>query len=496
MDYALYIKVFFYYVENLLFCLKQPVVTNEIFPLEFANKYRINFLFQKLLSKENIDNYQLNQIIVLKMINRKYKQLEIISEIQTILRKNNINSLVVKGIPQEYIVYGDIQSRNIGDIDVFVSQKDFQKSYRVLRENGYKQPFNDSFIPQLASPFDWEIFIEKEKNESIELKFGLSELRTKVDFLWDYTQEITVNNTRIITLNNSATLALLYANLHKHLLGRDSMYSDYVRLLMDYLFSLNEQINFYELFEISQKLEIVHKIYELYLNLKKHIHFSQSQKEGFELFNPLNAKYIMELDGYKSDKPMNGGLLFSSEDSDNIFNSNDNYKRYRKCLKNAILNGLNEKDFFYIKKQGEIIIKNIGVIIGVNVIDRYLYLKVTHLNHNGNKYKIFWEEQETGIVPGNYIYIYDNIVYDNKIIEVSGDNMTTDEQTICLYETLRNDYKCIVDSLEQDSNLIKMYIIDRMVIKSENAKFLLFKITKFNEEYKDGISSIYIKIEI
>ncbi len=92
-------------------------------------KYGLGFLSQvETANRSTIVSLGLRQRYYLYELNRLLVAFE----------KENVPMLVLKGLPLTYEIYGDIDSRFSGDIDILCEPEYFVQSFRIICESGYR----------------------------------------------------------------------------------------------------------------------------------------------------------------------------------------------------------------------------------------------------------------------------------------------------------------------------------------------------------------------
>lgn len=74
-------------------------------------------------------------------LNSHLKNLLMKAELEAILivlARNNIDCIILKGLPFAERIYGALGTRSNGDIDLLVQEKDLELAFRVLEDQGYK----------------------------------------------------------------------------------------------------------------------------------------------------------------------------------------------------------------------------------------------------------------------------------------------------------------------------------------------------------------------
>ncbi len=101
-------------------------------------------------------------VIVYSQVAQWTKLMEAQNDLIELLRKNNIELAIIKGSAAA-INYPKPDYRMMGDVDFFVKAEDFEKTYELLLQNGYKLA-GDETIAQMHVEKDKYHHVELEKN--------------------------------------------------------------------------------------------------------------------------------------------------------------------------------------------------------------------------------------------------------------------------------------------------------------------------------------------
>lgn len=309
------------------------------------------YLLENNIRVDTLDKWYLSMLIT------KKRQ---ISDMKIIVNKfveESIEYLIIKGIPQEIQLYGSILLRDVGDIDIVVKPEFFKKAYEILYSLGYRQNDNtSSTTPQkVASVYYWEISMyDATKTYVIELKIASSAVRKNFGELFNYKHKIEIDKFEVYTLNHVGTLLHTLSNMHEENVGRQSINTKLRNDIEAYV-ALCKYGGDLDLIELSEKLEVRHKIYEVIKRLDAIFGLSEAQLDFGENFHIKYCNYKHELDGW-SDTPewRNGALLFEEDKtySSNFFmDGNNSFGEFMKLFKNTCyLNRNFTADRFCIRK--------------------------------------------------------------------------------------------------------------------------------------------------
>lgn len=86
----------------------------------------------KYITFDKTDIFTLNRRKAIMMLNQN-----ILLKICDLFHSNNIDYISFKGVILSNLLYKNSFSRNAGDIDIFVSESNFERAYQLLSETGY-----------------------------------------------------------------------------------------------------------------------------------------------------------------------------------------------------------------------------------------------------------------------------------------------------------------------------------------------------------------------
>jgi len=388
-------------IEILLSKKKEIYTDKRLFNCDLYSEMHMEILHKnKIISpmryylKENNIRIDIFDKWFLSMLITKNKQIIDIKKIVNRFVDESIDYLIIKGIPQEIQLYGSILLRDVGDIDIIVKPKFFKKAYQILYLLGYRQDNNTSpSTPQkVNSVYYWEISMyDTTRTYIIELKTASSAVRKNFGELFKYKHNIEIDKFEICTLNHVGTLLHILSNMHEDNIGRKSINTNLRNDIEAYVALCKYGCNL-ELVELSEKLEVRHKIYEVIKRLDAIFGLSENQLHFGENFHIKYCKYKQELDGW-SDTPewRNGALLFEEDKSysgNSIMEGDYSFGKFVRLFKDACYSKHNyTADRIYIRKgdvSNSIIYRGYrGCTYNFKISKRYiltLYVKIQFKN--------------------------------------------------------------------------------------------------------------------
>ena len=222
-----------HYVFTTLYCLFQRAELLSFLPEDLVS-------YMKHLTELNRDRNQ--QII------------EQATELNTILRQNDIQPIFLKGTGNLLQgLYDDIGERMVGDIDFIIRPEDYNETIKILKEYGYQKVFDRHSIPGKHYPRSFkegsvaaiEIHKEMVKNP-FEPAFNYETIKGHI---------ISKNGFSVLSYEHQLSLAVIALQIND-----DGQYYNTISLR-----------NAYDVFCLSQKVDA-----------------SSSIKELDQIFHPLN----------------------------------------------------------------------------------------------------------------------------------------------------------------------------------------------------------------
>lgn len=168
-----------------------------------------------------------------------------ISDIYQFSQKNKVRFLLIKGLALSKIIYDDLYSRQINDIDLLIDEYDGIKFDSIMREIGYVQPYKAdwskgqfSFLPFLTlhgrdSKHYYEYYKFGENISKVEVHRTLTGYRPIInEILWS-NSTINIDGININTLSLEHTFVYLIINAHNASETKQSLQKKIV--LRDYI---------------------------------------------------------------------------------------------------------------------------------------------------------------------------------------------------------------------------------------------------------------------
>lgn len=161
-------------------------------------------LGDKYVEFDEADNSSLRTRKAIMMLNQNT-----LLKISEFFYDNKIDYISFKGVILSNRLYQNSTSRNAGDIDIFVSERDFEQAYCLLLEKGYKLKYENGYTNQ-------HHVILKNDTSIIELHRNMYHPVINIDetYLRNNLDIIQISNRSIITFNITATLLHLIYHLY------------------------------------------------------------------------------------------------------------------------------------------------------------------------------------------------------------------------------------------------------------------------------------------
>ncbi len=147
--------------------------------IQLAAHHKLLPLLYRHLSTNCVDKVPLQLMILLKQFYKdnalqNLKKLSALVLIESRFRENKIKTLSVKGPVLTYLYYSDISLRSFCDIDILVSQENFQKATFILKKMGY------TYIPENIPEKYFFKFAQISHHGQLVDKYGV-----KVEIHWE-----------------------------------------------------------------------------------------------------------------------------------------------------------------------------------------------------------------------------------------------------------------------------------------------------------------------
>ncbi|MFH1612187.1 MAG: nucleotidyltransferase family protein, partial [bacterium] len=215
-------------------------------------------------------------------------------ELEKILKlNNNIEIIVLKGIPLTEFIYGNIGLRCIGDIDLLVQEKDLEKIKKNLLDFGFKISgySTENFYRSYHKHFHFTKELENGQKILLEIHWNIVKKNEpfKIDLEEIWKNKISLKNNSVSISVFSLEDAILYADLHLY----QHNYS-YICFLCDLSEILNfgkDKINWEKVLLLAKKSKLKTITYFGFLTAKKYFDAPISF-ETLQKFSPFYYKKI------------------------------------------------------------------------------------------------------------------------------------------------------------------------------------------------------------
>lgn len=143
-------------------------------------------------------------------INTKIRLAEM-CHINNILTSHEIYPIFFKGYISSYMLYDDMSSRDMGDLDLYVDEKNFIHSYNLLNSNGFIKYNNDLEDPHHVKLIKGKTVVELHRN------LFLNKNTINTDYILSHTEEYKIQQNKLISLNKTSYLLMMFYHLYIHM---------------------------------------------------------------------------------------------------------------------------------------------------------------------------------------------------------------------------------------------------------------------------------------
>jgi len=180
-----------------------------IFPIEYLEEFTTDE-FKRKVEKRRV-----------KMTVKALKMLKTLNQFKQILEIENIEFLLLKGIPLKYLLFKNSEKRISRDIDALVKPMDVKTVFQLLKRKGFHLStplieFKEEQWPLFLKEFDQVSFFHKETRVSIEIHWKLfrneSYFPVEESTLWKNRKTFNVGNVEFQSL--STPIHAVYISLH------------------------------------------------------------------------------------------------------------------------------------------------------------------------------------------------------------------------------------------------------------------------------------------
>jgi hypothetical protein len=216
----------------------------------------------------------LNNAFMLSLSRNSF-HMTVISEVLKILNKENIKTVLLKGMALELSVYGNTGLRQMTDIDILIDRNDYKRACKILIENGFLSlPVKSLFHLPIIAYTGKHLPSLLKNGASIDIHLDLFGVRKSI-----LTKLLYENSSKIVLAGQHAyipSLQLFFLYLVRHINSHEvndesqlRLYTDLVVLIEKYF----DEIFTYDLLTyateagleevLASKLEILRDIWEI-----------------------------------------------------------------------------------------------------------------------------------------------------------------------------------------------------------------------------------------
>lgn len=369
VEQKLVLDVCMSYVKNKNFTLINKDLTsiNWESVIQFCRQNKVLLIFHKLINKYIPDSAKNIFSDAISCYNSERQAT--LQELENIINNaetRRIDIIYIKGFVLSATLYDNVFFRDWGDIDLLVREEDTEKTVDLMLDLGYNQTiFGSVNVPPKEIKKKIEgakhelIFYKMVESESVwaEVKNSTSGLAKRfINYFIESAIPIKIQNYNIKTFDLNHTFLHLIGNTYNNTEYFKGVYDLNLRDYMDLLLFIkqnNEEVNWMQIRELTNKYEMTHKVYSVLYNTKELIselipedllelfdvkknQFDNNNKHGEVV--KWNSSFIFRLFN-KAERIKEFTTLFLKK---NISSENPNYKN------RIILNNSTESKSFTI----------------------------------------------------------------------------------------------------------------------------------------------------
>jgi hypothetical protein len=211
-----------------------------------ANSHGVAALVWHNLEKHNLLSVIPDDVIaylrgaLLKSLSWNTFNTEAMGEVLQLLNRENIKTVVLKGLALENSVYGNSGLRQMNDVDILISGEDCIKARKILISNGYVSlPVKSVFHKLILYHYGKHLPSLIKNGTSIEIHHELFGIRNHefTRMLYDNSYEVQIKGEKTWFPQPQIFFLYLVYHLHQHELNNESqlrLYTDLVVLIEKY----------------------------------------------------------------------------------------------------------------------------------------------------------------------------------------------------------------------------------------------------------------------
>lgn len=201
------------------------------------------------------------------------------THINSMLSKSGITPIHFKGYTLAYILFGNKNIRDVGDMDIYIEDEYFDKAYRLLSEYGF------NIFPGFTPEEKHHVAMGK-GTIYLELHRSIIKPETKINYkyLIEHTNELNISGSKILTFDVTATLLYMIYHAYSHMESAGKgitrkhmfehkyiyMYPYTVRHMFEialYIEKYNKEINWTDFLDDVKKQDLNRFFKELIINI-------------------------------------------------------------------------------------------------------------------------------------------------------------------------------------------------------------------------------------
>jgi hypothetical protein len=209
--------------------IRSLAIRHNLFPLVYAG---LQNLRNSIVNRKRVDDFlKETESLYLRSVSRSARQEVVENEVTSLLLRNGIRSIVIKGNRLANEIFQNPNCRVSSDIDILIAKVDVEEVDRILQEQGYH---GDTIAPvkYCLSRIHHAIYYHPGNNMLVEIHwhFGVPYFfRLTSDEIW---REVGANDSGVMMLSPEMTLIMLLIHHHSHSFRE-------LKILVDILWTLD-----------------------------------------------------------------------------------------------------------------------------------------------------------------------------------------------------------------------------------------------------------------
>jgi hypothetical protein len=238
-----------------------PTITDWNYFRNLANEHGVSALVWNNLEKYQLHSGLPEEIVsflrcaLMRSLSRNTFNTESMGEVLRLLNKENIKTVILKGLALENSVYGNKGLRQMSDVDILINREECIKARKILISNGYDSlPVKSFFHKQIMSYYGKHLPSLIKKGTSVEIHHELFGERKSIltKILYDTSYEAELKGEKAWFPQPQIFFLYLVRHLFVHEMNNESqlrLYTDLVVLIEKY----NNEILDYNLLKCASE---------------------------------------------------------------------------------------------------------------------------------------------------------------------------------------------------------------------------------------------------